>query len=255
MKTTCLLQAGILIFLINLSACQQEAGEAPAKQQIKQMNPEKAAMMAQSIEEVVRPELAEGLTLKLWGIDSIIADPVAIDMDDLGRLYYSRTTRRKSTEIDIRRHQQWETASIQMQTVEDKRNFLRNTLTAERSDEHQWLGDLNNDGVNDWRDLTVESEQIFRVEDKSGDGVADFSQLMVEGFNDELTDVAGAVLVHEDALFVGVAPDMWRIIDKDGDGIPDEKTSIAHGFGVHISFGGHNLSGLEMGPDGRIYWG
>jgi putative heme-binding domain-containing protein len=254
MKTTYILQMSIILSVMSLSACQQEPAEGQAKRQVKQMNPEEAAMMAQSIEAVVKPELDEGLTLKLWAVDSLVADPVAIDMDDQGRLYYSRTTRRKSTEIDIRGHQDWETASIRMQTVDDKRDFLQSTLTAENSEKNKWLGDLNGDGINDWRDLTVESEQIYRLEDVSGDGIADLSELMVEGFRDELTDVAGAVLAHGEDIFVGVAPDMWRIKDTNGDGIADEKTSISHGYGVHIGFGGHNMSGLEMGPDGRIYW-
>ena len=51
-----------------------------------------------------------------------------------------------------------------------------------------------------------------------------------------------------------MAPDLWKLHDKDGDGIPDEKTSLSHGYGVHIGFGGHGMSGIEMGPDGRIYW-
>ena len=57
-----------------------------------------------------------------------------------------------------------------------------------------------------------------------------------------------------DDLYVAVAPDLWRMKDKNGDGIADEKTSISHGYGVHIGFGGHGLSGIEMGPDGKIYW-
>ena len=55
-------------------------------------------------------------------------------------------------------------------------------------------------------------------------------------------------------LYVAVAPDLWRMKDKDGDGIADEKTSISHGYGVHVGFGGHGMSGMEMGPDGKIYW-
>lgn len=35
----------------------------------------------------------------------------------------------------------------------------------------------------------------------------------------------------------------------------DEKESISHGYGIHIGFGAHGMSGLEMGPDGRVYWG
>jgi quinoprotein glucose dehydrogenase len=42
--------------------------------------------------------------------------------------------------------------------------------------------------------------------------------------------------------------------DKNGDGIADDKTSISNGYGIHIGFGGHGMSGVEMGPDGRIYW-
>ena len=55
-------------------------------------------------------------------------------------------------------------------------------------------------------------------------------------------------------LFVAVGPDLWRMKDKNGDGIADEKTSISHGYGIHIGFSGHGMSGVEMGPDGRIYW-
>jgi putative heme-binding domain-containing protein len=84
--------------------------------------------------------------------------------------------------------------------------------------------------------------------------VADQSQLVVDDFNDEVTDVAGGVLINGEDLYVAVGPDLWRMKDKDGDGIEDEKTSISHGYGVHIGFGGHGMSGVEMGPDGRIYW-
>ena len=245
MKKTSVLQISFLLAVMSLTACQQEPKEQQTKRRVKQMNPEEAATMAQSIEEVVKPELDESLSLKLWAVDSLVADPVAIDMDDQGRLYYSRTTRRKSTEIDIRGHQDWETESIKLQTVEGKRNFLHTALSPENSDKNEFLGDLNGDGINDWRDLTVESEQIYRLEDVSGDGVADYSELMVEGFRDELTDVAGAVLAHGEDIFVGVAPNMWRVKDTNGDGIADEKTSISHGYGVHIGFGGHNMSGLE----------
>src|SRR3546814_16059770 len=48
---------------------------------------------------------------------------------------------------------------------------------------------------------------------------------------------------------------MWRIEDRNGDGLADFKESISHGYGVHVGFGGHGMSGLIKGPDGRIYWG
>src|SRR5690606_26455860 len=142
-----------------------------------------------------------------------------------------------------------------LQTVEDRRAFLHKEMSPENSHLNEWMADLNGDGSHDWKDLTVEKEHVYRLEDTNADGVADLSQLMVADFHEEITDVAGAILFHEGDLFVGVAPDMWRMKDTNGDGIADEKTSISHGYGVHIGFGGHGMSGLEMGPDGKLYWG
>ncbi|GAB3534062.1 c-type cytochrome [Pontibacter brevis] len=227
----------------------------PVDRRIKQMAPAEVAQLAKSIEALVTPELAEGLTLRLWGVDSLVADPISIDIDDQGRLYYTRTNRQKNSEFDIRGHQDWEIGSIQLKTVEEKRAFLHRVLAPENSKQNEWLADLNKDGSHDWRDMTVEKEHVYRLEDTDGDGLADRSQLVVEDFHDEVTDVAGAIMSHGDDLFVGVAPDLWRIKDKNGDGIADEKTSISHGYGIHIGFGGHGMSGLEMGPDGKIYWG
>ena len=222
---------------------------------IKEIPPEQAARIADSVNATVTPRLADGLTLSLWANDSLVADPVALDVDDQGRVYYTRTNRRKQSEFDIRAHQDWEIASLKMQTVEDRRAFLRTTLTPQTSDQHEWVADLNQDGSHDWHDLTLQNESVYRVEDASGDGVADRNQLVVDDFGDEVADVIGAVLSDGDDLFVGVAPKLWRTQDKNGDGLADKTTAISEGFGVHIGFGGHGMSGLEMGPDGRIYWG
>ena len=221
---------------------------------IKQMDSGTVVKLARSIESQVKPELAEGLSLRLWGVDSLVISPIAIDIDDLGKLYYTTTQRQINSEFDIRGHHDWEIASIQLQTIDDKRAFLHKTLSPENSNQNKWLKDLNKDSSHDWRDMLVEREKVFRIEDINGDGVADKSQLVVEDFHDEVTDVAGGVLVNGKDLFVAVAPDLWRMKDNNGDGIADEKTSISTGFGVHVGFGGHGMSGVEMGPDGRIYW-
>ena len=85
------------------------------------MDPAKSAKLAASIESLVKPELAESLTLSLWGVDSLVISPIAIDIDDEGNLYYTTTNRQKNSEFDIRGHQDWEIPSIQLQTIEDKR--------------------------------------------------------------------------------------------------------------------------------------
>jgi putative heme-binding domain-containing protein len=236
--------------LIILSACSS----SPADKKIKKVSPEKLAEMKKTIEAQVTPTLAEGLTLKLWGVDSLVADPVSIDVDDYGTLYYTRTNRQKNSEHDIRGHQDWELRSIALQTIEEKRAFLHKELAPENSDRNKWLGDVNNDGSHDWKDMAVEKEHVYAVEDTDGDGMADQAQLVIEDFNDEVADAAGGVMKHGDDLFFNVGPDMWRLNDKNGDGLIDEKKSISHGYGIHIGFSGHGMSGIEVGPEGKIYW-
>ncbi|MFK5973779.1 MAG: HEAT repeat domain-containing protein [Flavobacteriaceae bacterium] len=200
-------------------------------------------------------QVAEGLTLSLWASDSLAPDPVAMSIDDLGRVYLSRTNRQKNSEFDIRGHRDWMTRSIALKSVEERRAFIRETFAPEKSEENKWLKDLNNDTIHDWRDLTVEKEEIWRLEDRNGDGLADISTRILNDFNEEITDVAGALLVRKEDVFVGIGPDMWRLIDTNDDEVLDTKTSVAHGFGVHIGFGGHGMSGVIEGPDGKIYWG
>lgn len=240
-----------LLLLLPLTGCKDNG---PADKRIKQMDSVETATLARAIESSVTPTLAEGLKMTLWAGDSLVADPVSLDIDDQGRLYYTRTNRQKNSEFDIRGHQDWEIASIQLKDVEEKRAFLHKVLAPGNSEKNEWLKDLNGDGSHDWRDLTVEKEEVYRLEDKNGDGRADFSQMVVEDFNTEVSDVAGAILAYQGDLFVGVAPDMWRIRDTNGDGLADEKTSVSHGYGIHVGFGGHGMSGAEVGPEGKVYW-
>lgn len=248
------LPASSPLFLLFLLACNTKVDKmADADLRIKTLDSNQAVALTQKIEAAVTPKLADGLTLKLWASDSLVADPVAIDIDDQGRIYYTRTNRQKAAEFDIRGHQEWEIRSISLSDIEEKRAFLHSELSPERSKENKWLPDLNGDSSHDWRDMTVQKEHVYRVEDVNGDGRADKSQLVVDDFNDETTDAAGGVMKHGDDLFVAIGPDLWRIKENKA-GLMESKTSLSHGYGIHIGFGGHGMSGVELGPDGRIYW-
>ncbi|RYG06298.1 MAG: c-type cytochrome [Chitinophagaceae bacterium] len=236
---------------VSLVSCKQNE---PTDLRIHQLDTLTSVKMAARIDSSTKPELAPGLSLEVWAVDSLVISPIAIDIDDLGRIYYTTTNRQKNSEFDIRGHRDWEIASISLQTIEDKRAFLHKTLSPENSKQNTWLADLNGDSSHDWRDMKIEKDNVYRLEDVNGDGIADKTQLVVDDFNDEVTDVAGGVLAEGDDLFVAIGPDMWRMKDKNNDGIADDKTSMSHGYGIHIGFSGHGMSGVEMGPDGRIYW-
>ncbi|XOV95220.1 MAG: HEAT repeat domain-containing protein [Bacteroidota bacterium] len=200
-------------------------------------------------------ELEEGLTFKLWASDSLTTDMIALEMDDYGRAYLTRPIRPYNSEFDIRGHRDWMTPSIGFQSVEDRRNFLRKTFNLENSKDNEWLKDLNEDGIHDWRDLTVEEDELWKIEDENKDGYADVARRIYQLPSQEVTDVAGALEVTNDAIFMGSAPDMWRLTDTNGDGVMDKQESLGTGFMAHIGFGGHGMSGAIMGPDGKLYWG
>ena len=244
-----------VIFLASLGLLISCKKEEPVDLRITTLTKEEIAPQAEAARNSVTPVLAEGLKLEVWGVDSLVRDPIAIHVSDDGSIYYSRSPRRNNAEFDIRGHQDWEIRSIALQTIEDKRNFLRTELSPERSSENTWLKDLNGDGSHDWKDMLVERNEVYQLKDTDGDGLADWSQMQVYDFHEEVTDVAGGIMKTEDALYVAAGPDMWRLMDTNGDGIIDEKKSLSHGYAIHIGFGAHGMSGVEMGPDGRIYWG
>ncbi|MTB50807.1 HEAT repeat domain-containing protein [Lewinella sp. W8] len=219
------------------------------------LNPDAARELAGKLRQEVNVQVDEALELSLWATDSLISDPIAISVAPDGRIFYTSATRQTNSEFDVRGHRNWMTASISFQTVEDRREFLRKTFSVDSEESVAHLKDLNEDGVRDWRDLTVEKEQVWFLTDESADGVADRAQLYLEDFGEEITDVANGIEFHDGEVYIGVGPDLWRTVDEDQDGRADKTTSLAHGFAVHIGFSGHGMSGVTVGPLGRIWWG
>ena len=128
-------------------------------------------------------------------------------------------------------------------------------MAPELSDENKdWLQDRNGDGVHDYRDLTTISERIRFLKDTDGDQRADVSTIFADGFQEEFTGVAAGVLPIDGAVLFTVYPDLWRLRDLDGDHRADERVSLARGFGVHAAFDGHDLHGLTIGPEGKVYF-
>ena len=243
--------------LLTLAYCAQppEASGPIYPDRTIELEPTEAAELARKIRSESNIQVEDGLQLDLWASDTLVTDPIAISVAPDGRIFYTSATRQENSEFDIRGHRDWMTASIAFETVEDRREFLRKTFSADSDQSKRHLKDLNEDGKLDWRDLTVEKEQVWFVEDRSGDEVADHARMYIEDFGDEVTDVANGVEYVAGEVYISVGPDLWRTKDTDNDGIADEKESISHGWIVHVGFGGHGMSGVTVGPQGRIWWG
>ncbi|MGB3800230.1 MAG: HEAT repeat domain-containing protein [Lewinella sp.] len=247
----------LLLVILTLAYCAQQpetTGPIYPERDI-DLEPVAAADLANKIRAETNVQVADDLELSLWASDSLIADPVAISVAPDGRIFYTSANRPISSEFDIRGHRDWMTASISFESVEDRREFLRKTFEEGSDQSERHLKDLNEDGVRDWRDLTVEKDEVWFVEDRSGNGVADHAKLYIEDFNEEVTDVTNGVEYVNGQVYISVGPDLWKTSDTDDDGIADEKESLSHGWIVHIGFGGHGMSGVTVGPQGRIWWG
>ena len=179
---------------------------------------------------------AEGLKVDVFAADPLFVNPVAFTVDEKGRFFVSETHRYKDAIFDLwRMDERWKTNDFSWRTVEDREKFLR----------REFATNINF--------LTKDSELIRLVEDKDGDGHADSSSVFAEGFNKVTAGTAAGVLASHGELWFTCIPDLWKFkYDASGKKLSQE---VLHtGYGVHISVSGHDLHGLVMGPDGRLYF-
>jgi len=190
-----------------------------------------------------------------WSGAINVPDPVAVTVDEHGAVYAATTTRRKIADLDIREHTQWIADDQALTSAEEKEAFYKRVLAPGKLRGPQGgLKDHNGDGSVDWRDLVVHKERIYKLVDTDGDGVADKVTVFAEGFNPVGGGIAAGILYHDGWVYATVQPDLWRLKDTDGDGVADVRELVCTGFGVHIAYAGHDMHGLRLGPDGRIYW-
>ena len=213
-----------------------------------------AAGSAKDARSKVKVEIPDGVELTLWASERLISDPIAIDVDPDGTAYVISSSR-ADLPLDIRGHADWLPIVHTLKTHEALREFYRTELAPENSARNRWIPDLNKDGSRDGRDLTELKERIVRIQDTDADGIADTSRVMKEGFSDDGTwDVGGGILSHGGDLYFGMAPGVFRLRDTNGDGVIETQTTVSDGYNTHPAFAGHGISGVMLGPDGRLYW-
>jgi putative heme-binding domain-containing protein len=91
------------------------------------------------------------------------------------------------------------------------------------------------------------SDQIIRLEDTNGDGVADKSTVFADGLL-----IPTAILPNPNGVYVGNSTEMLFFEDKDDDGVADSRRVLFSGFGTEDTH--HIIHTLRNGPAGRIYW-
>lgn len=181
-------------------------------------------------------QLPDGMTGSLFAAEPMLANPVAFAIDEKGRLYVAETFRQKHGVEDNRYHMDWLHDDLALQTVEQRVEMFRKHL-GEKVYEY-----------------TAHHDRIRLLEDTDGDGKADKSTVYADGFN-AIEDGTGAgLLARNGDVFYTCIPKLWKLRDEDGDGVADKREALHHGYGVRVAFRGHDMHGLIMGPDGRVYF-
>ena len=197
----------------------------------------------------------KSLRLTEWARQPMLLNPVALSFDYQGRLFVVETARRGTVDIDIRGHKEWVIDDLSNETIPQLRKMFRTKMAPELSDQNKsWLADRNGDGSHDWHDLMAIKERIHLLQDTNDDGKADVAKVFAEGFDQEINGVMAGVLPYRGDVFATIYPEVWRLNDTNDDGYADKREVLFHGFGVHAAFDGHDLHGLTVGPDGKLYF-
>ena len=185
---------------------------------------------------IQRFTLPPGLQAKLWAAEPMLVNPVAIDFDEKGRLFVSETHRYGTSVLDIRGYMGMLELDLALRTIEDRSEMI-----------HKVFGEQA-------KQLAIESEVVRLVEDRDGDGVADTSTIFADGFNSELDGIASGVLARNGKVWLTNIPSLW-LLEEGPDGQKAAKrTELLRGFGVRYNYTGHDLHGLALGHDGKLYY-
>jgi quinoprotein glucose dehydrogenase len=180
--------------------------------------------------------LPEGFKIELLAAEPHLANPVAFDIDHQGRFWVAETFRLHAGVTDIRGKNSWLDEDLAARTVEDRIAMMK-----------------RHEGEK-FADYERNSERLKLILDTDGDRIADKSTVFADGFNTAADGIASGVLARDGKVWFANIPNLWLLSDKNSDGIADDRKSLHYGYGVRVGFLGHDLHGLIMGPDGKLYF-
>ncbi|HYE32445.1 MAG TPA: PVC-type heme-binding CxxCH protein [Methylomirabilota bacterium] len=188
---------------------------------------------------------APGFQTELIAAEPQLQNPVAFTINNSGQIYVVETHRHSAVGaafrlyegvLDIRSHMDWLNEDLALRTVEERIELLKKKLGQ------------------DVAKMTRASEIVRFLSDTNSDRRIDVSTVFADGFNELEGGIAAGVLTRGQDVWFTSIPNLWQLRDSNHDGVADQRKALHTGFGVHIAFLGHDLHGLKIGPDGRLYF-
>jgi quinoprotein glucose dehydrogenase len=219
-------------FLLLAAAFLPAAAESPPAP----YSPRIAPASDEGLRALKRIRVPAGLRADLFAAEPLLANPVCFCIDHQNRFYVAETFRLHAGVTDIRGHMDWLDDDLACRTVADRAAMMTRRLGAKATDSAR------------------EHDRIRLLEDTKGTGRADRSTVFADGFNHIEDGIGAGLLARGGDVYFTCIPDLWRLRDTRGTGKADERTRLHTGFGLHVGFLGHDLHGLRMGPDGKMYF-
>jgi quinoprotein glucose dehydrogenase len=220
---------GVILFLSCLRA-------APADDTVPDPYANKIRKASEEgLKAIKRIQTPAGLKVDLFAAEPHVANIVAFCIDEHGRFYVAETFRLGQGVTD-NRGKPWLDDDLAARTVADRVAMYRKYLGAK------------------FDSYGKEQDRVRLVEDTKGAGKADKSTIFADGFHQAADGLGAGVLARQGKVWYTCIPDLWLLEDTKGTGRADVKKSLHTGYGVHVSFVGHDMHGLKMGPDGKLYF-
>ncbi len=186
-----------------------------------------AAVSADADAAASRAQVEGGLKATTWAAEPLLANPVSFSFDGRGRCYVAETGRLHDGVPDTRGFMHWLDDDIGSRSVADRLALYK---------KHKYPA------------YEKFGETVRMVWDGAGAGKATESKVFAGPFNQPADGVIAGVLAHGSDVFVGCIPTLSKF-DQAG-----KQTVLSTGYGIRNQFIGHDLHGLVMGPDGKLYF-
>ncbi len=178
----------------------------------------------------------DGYVGHTWAAYPHVENPASLGIDPRGRLFVAEANRFAYGVPDLRSAKAMTRGDFRSVTVQDRQKLYDETALYKP----EWY--------------TKVPDRLIRLEDADGNGAADRRSLFSDHFNKPLDGIGFSVLAENDAVYFTCIPSVWKMTDKDDDGVADDHQAISEGYGVRVSFIGHDLHGIIRGLDGRLYF-
>jgi quinoprotein glucose dehydrogenase len=209
-------------------------GEAPAAA------PAAPATASSPDREAAAFGVPEGFDVRLFASEPNVANPVAFSVDERGRVFVCETFRQNAGVTDNRGHDRtWLEADLAAETVADRIAYHRRLLGDKAADYER------------------HEDRVRRLIDADGDGTADGAEVYSSGYRNLEDGSAAGILARRGSVYLTCIPSLYLLRDAEparAGGDLATKQVLSTGYGVRVAFRGHDLHGLTLGPDGRIYF-